>query len=281
MCRLNFVFVMFCIMVPFGFCAGQTPKINSLKKQLLSAGDDRQKVATLFALCEERNSLPTDTLYQYASLAKTLAEKNSTEKEVLLADYYLATALIKRGFLDSAMELVNNHFAAVQKEQYSQDLQTKYVYVKGHILIKSNRYKEAMEVFLSGLANAEKHHDTLAQVVSKNSIGWVYMELEQNRDALNWFHKAIRTTNNTAILEKYTPVFSNLAATYNSIGKNDSAEYFINRALAYARLQQNLQSLANSLAIQADIFIDTKRSNLAEASLNEALQIRKQVGEPY
>jgi signal transduction histidine kinase len=77
-------------------------------------------------------------------------------------------------------------------------------------------------------------------------------------------------------------IYSNMAATYNELNKNDSAEYYIKKAIAVNRRKQNsLQFLANALAIEADIFIDTQRKELAETPLNEALAIRKQIGEPF
>ena len=64
--------------------------------------------------------------------------------------------------------------------------------------------------------------------------------------------------------------------------RNDSAEYFVRKAIAINRRSQaNLQFLANSLAIEADILIDTHRKQQAEAPLNEMVAIRKQVGEPF
>jgi len=277
----HWFFTWVCCGLPFVYCEAQTQKIDDLKKAVLRSNNEHQKIAAVFALCEERASLPTDTLSYYSTLAKTLAEKTGNKKERLLADYYLASCLVKKGLLDSSMQLLDKHYASLQQGTYGDELQNKYAYVKGQILIKANRHKEALEVYYHSLARAEKAHDTLAQIISKNSIGWVYMELDQNREAINWFHKAVNTTGNTTYFEKYSLAHSNMAATYNTIGKNDSAEYFVKQSLYYARVQQNLQSIANSLAIQADIFIDTKRSALAEASLNEALQIRKQIGDPF
>lgn len=243
--------------------------------------DEKQKLFAIFALCEERTSLPTDTLRFYAQTARQLADKKGSKKEIVLADYYMANVLSKKGLIDSSLQLINKHYALVEQWNAEPDLQNKYSFQKGQLLIRFGLHKEAMELYYKALARGEKNHDTLAQIISRNSIGWTYMELDQHHEAINWFHKAINTSSNKAYFEKYSLMFSNLAATYNTIGKNDSAEYFIKEALHYARLQQNLQSIANSLAIQADIFIDTKRNSLAEASLNEAVETRKQVGDPF
>ncbi|RYF84131.1 MAG: hypothetical protein EON98_09685 [Chitinophagaceae bacterium] len=183
--------------------------------------------------------------------------------------------------LDSGINLIDQHFATVQQWDDEPDLQNKYSFFKAQMMLKANRQKDAIELNFKALARAEKNGDTLAQMVAKNTIGWAYMELDQNRDAINWFYRSINTSKNPVFYEKYNFAFSNIAATYNTIGKNDSAEYFIKQALYYSRIEQNLQALANSLAIQADIFIDTKRNAEAEASLSEALEIRKQIGDPF
>jgi two-component system NarL family sensor kinase len=103
----------------------------------------------------------------------------------------------------------------------------------------------------------------------------------EKQEALDWFYKAIQGSDGEKNLRNYGVVFSNMAATYNELNKNDSAEYYVAKAIAITRNSEDLQYLANALAIQADIYTDTKRNKLAEKSLNEALEIRKQIGDPY
>src|SRR5688500_11595161 len=88
---------------------GQTPIITNLKKQVANARNDPQKLAAIFALCQERLSISTDTLYAYALQAKQLASKHKSEQDVLKADYFLTFSSLKNGQFDSIITAADEH----------------------------------------------------------------------------------------------------------------------------------------------------------------------------
>jgi hypothetical protein len=82
----------------------------------------------------------------------------------------------------------------------------------------------------------------------------------KNKEAINFLSIALQNpvVRNTKKYGEYVSfIYSNMAAAYNSLGKNDSAEYFINQAIPLARKFENLTSFANCLAIKADIMSAT------------------------
>jgi signal transduction histidine kinase len=119
------------------------------------------------------------------------------------------------------------------------------------------------------------------QMIAKNALGWVNMEMDQPREALGWFFKALNTSHNPLYHESNSNIYSNIAAIYKQLNQNDSAENFVKKSINYSRNNQNIFFLANSLNILADIYINTKRAALAETPLNEALSIRKLIGDPF
>lgn len=269
--------LMFLYILPTHKTFGQTRYIDSLKKKIWSRNDADQKLGLIFSLCAEKQSLSTDSLFKYAQQAKALASQTANKKDKAFADYYIAYCLTRKGMTDSAMSLCEKTLASSNDKQLSILLNI----LKAQILMTRHQYKEATAESFRLLINAEKDHDTATQLQAQNTIGWAHMELDHNTEAISWFRKSIATTANPYLLELYTPVYSNLAAVYNTIDKNDSAQYFINKAIRYSRKHQHLSWLANSLNIQADIFIDTDRKIEAEASLREAINIRKNIGDPY
>ena len=128
---------------------------------------------------------------------------------------------------------------------------------------------------------AEKTDDILLQVKGKTLIGWAYLEMGQSGNALSWHLKALHTTTDTLLLEKYGIIFANLALNYINLGIKDSAFYYINKAIAVSRKHENLFALSNSLAIQSQLYIRTGTPANAESSLKEVVAIRKLIGDPF
>ncbi|HEY5408252.1 MAG TPA: ATP-binding protein [Ginsengibacter sp.] len=262
----------------------QTHAIDSLKNQINKAVNNSKKLEAIFTLCTKRHSLATDTLYKYASIAKTLSAAENNKHDIILADYYYLNYLIKKGQRDSALSICNTYIPALKNNSAENDLYLNFIGTKIGLLIKANQYKEGFATCYLLLNESEKRKDTLSQLLALNDLGWINMEMDQNRRAIGFLNIALQ---NPACrnIEKYGEyvsfIYSNIAAAYSSIDKNDSALYFINKAILLARKFENLTSLANSLAIKADIMSATNRNKEAEDELIEVVNIRKQIGDPF
>jgi signal transduction histidine kinase len=279
--NLSVIICFISLIMIYGPSFAQTHAIDSLKNKIWVAPNENDKLKAIFALCDQRQSLNTDTFYYYAKIARQLSGKRLPASDTALADYLLSTYQIKKGNIDSAMSITEKYLKHLSYAN-NKNVYVKFMLQKGQIYIKSDKYKDALTTFYQLLSEAEQQNDPLMQMRSKNCIGWVNMEMDQNREALNWFYKALDLNPATAEESDYAVIYSNMSATYNELNHNDSAEFYINKAIALNRKSgSNLQFLANALAIQADIFIDTKRTAQAEAALNEVVQVRKQIGEPF
>lgn len=262
-------------------CHSQTKLIDSLKRTIATEEVPEKKLDAIFALCEQKQSLHSDTLARYAEMARKLALKSGDRSKCILADYFVSSYLAKKEQFDSALKITDRYLEHLNYQEET-EAYIKFSIQKGQILLRSEKYKEALEQFYKILYEAERQGDELTQVNAKTNIGWVNMEMGQNEEALKWFYDALKSDNVPGIFDYLGVIYSNMAATYNELNKNDSAEYYIDKAIAINRQSgKNLSFLANALAIQADIFIDTKRKSQAEAPLNEALKIRQQIGDPF
>lgn len=259
----------------------QTPVIESLKNKIAIAAATKEKLSAIFELCEQRQSMNSDTLDYYATMAKQLATGTHDKQNIIRANYYLIFSNVKKGLLDKSLDETDSALQKATGFPADQILKSSLLKLKANILIRKNQYKEAMAAFYSVLDIGEESGDTMTRIVGTNGIGWVYMEMYQYHEAINWFYKAMQITNNKDYFIQFGLPYSNIAASYNSVNKNDSAEYFIKIAIDYARRSQNLYSLANSMNILADIYIDTGREPMAEQILLDALKIRQQIGDPY
>jgi signal transduction histidine kinase len=260
--------------------SGQTRTIDSLKKEMEVAATPAIRLQAIFALCEQRQSLNTDTLCKYATEARELSLHASFYEQVM-AEYYFASCLVKRGELEEALQVCETNIARVTGKNYSYSLISKLRTLKGQVLIRSNKFKEGLAEVYQVLTIAEQNRDTLMQIIAKNGIGWVNMEMNQSPQALKWLFAALNTSGNIVYHEKNSNIYSNIAAIYKAINKYDSAEYYVKKSIGFARKTENLFFLANGLNILADIYINTNRAEQAESLLTEALGYRKVIGDPY
>lgn len=259
----------------------QTKTIDSLKLVLNRTNDVSLQFDLLLLLGEQRQSLPPDTLLKYATEAGQIARSQKNPFYTAIAAYYVSNYLIKKGKLDSALQLCNTNQVLLTKNEAYKKWGLKFEALTAQIFVKQNKYKEALSQYYLLLKSAEQVSDIENIIVAKNGIGWVNMEMSRNALALKWFYTALQTTGDVTLLTKHANIYSNIAAIYKELKHYDSAELYATTAIRYSQASENLFFLSNSLNILADVYINTNRTRVAEALLTQAVDIRKQIGDPF
>lgn len=262
-----------------GFC--QTREIESLKINLQTIEGKEERLKALFLLCEQGYNLHPDALMSYAENAKEMAKAQNDLHGQVRAMYYQSSALTTKGLIDSALHLADSCLAILSGNINDPVLKADIYNQKGRCFMRKNQYKEAIDMGYQVIREAEKAKDILLQIKGKTLIGWAYLEMGQTDESLKWHLDAMNTAPDKILLEKYGILFANIALNYNALGKKDSAFYYINKAILYSRRNENLFALSNSLAIQAQLFVNTGQAGLAEAPLKEVVEIRKLIGDPF
>lgn len=267
----------------FSFLLGkaQTKIIEHLKRNIESASTDQKKLQAILQLCDQGYSLHPDTLMWYAQKAFDLAVRSNNKPLEITALFHQSSALTNKALLDSALGIADRCEAILRTEVKDSLLLANILNQKGRCYVRKNQYKQAIEMGYAVVSLAEKYHDELLQVKGKTLIGWSYLEMGQQREAINWHLRALRSTNDTMLLQKYAILFANIATNYNNLGKQDSAFYYINKGITYARRHENLFALSNSLAIASAIYVSANKPASSEPLLKEVVEIRKQIGDPF
>lgn len=273
-----FIFVFVFFIVRF---YGQTPTIDRYKNAVSKTKNPAEKLAAVFALCDQGYSLHPDSLMAYSVKAAAIADETDNAAARVKAMYYESFALTNKGLIDSSLRLANHCLDILSAKVNDVVLQANVYNQKGRCFMRMNKYKEAIDMGYKVIDGGERAGDTLLQMKGKTLIGWAYLEIGQTRDALAWHLKALSTSDNPEMLEKYSILFANLALNYSSLNKMDSSLHFIKRAILYAEKNENLFALSNSLAIQAQLFVRAGQSNLAEEPLKRVVEIRKLIGDPF
>ncbi|MEP6684047.1 MAG: sensor histidine kinase [Parafilimonas sp.] len=258
----------------------QTKHIDSLRRNVFLAKNDQQKLMAIFALCDEANSLHPDTLYKYCTLANTIATRNKISDDIIQSALYKALFFSRKGHFDLEENLIDSSLLLLKNSE-NITLKNRFLVLKSNMLIRSDRQKESMSNSLQLLHAAEETKDILTQVRAKTLIGWAYMELGQNRDALTWFFNALKQQEGLPQNQWQPFLYSNIAAVYNELKKNDSAEFYIKKSLNEALERNDLSYLANTYFIYGGISADLGRTAKAENLLENGLRVREIIGDPF
>ncbi len=261
-------------------CSAQTKVIDSLKREIVLA-PVAQRQAAIFNLCEQGYNMHPDTLLAYAAIAKQVAVKEHNMSHVVRAMYHQCVAYTTKGLIDSSLKIASQCREILSGKVNDPLLLANVFNQIGRCNMRRSEYKEAIEMGYKIVSAAEKTQDVLIQVKGKTLIGWAYLEMAQYGNALSWHLKALHTSNDTILLEKYGIIFANLALNYINLGITDSAFYYIKKAIECSRKYENLFALSNSLAIQSQLYIRAGTPSLAETSLKEVVAIRKLIGDPF
>jgi signal transduction histidine kinase len=269
----------------------QTHRIDSLKKQIILVADNNKKSDIILALCNEKNSLPSDTLYHYAIVAKELADSLNDKLKKTWAEYYMAFSLVTKGMSDSSLAITDEQLKSLHFTPSLKDVYSKFCLLKANALVRLSKPKEALTVLYALLNEGEKHGDILTQIWAQNHIGAAYTSIGQYKEAQQWFYKALRMTPEPVselYREVYCVVLSNIGVSYIELYKTesskqnaDSCEYYETMAINACREYEYISTLAFSLNLNGTILSYTNRTKEAESFLKEGLEIRKQIGDPY
>lgn len=272
------LFILLCIIKITGGFA-QTKLTDSLRKKIEAAQTDEEKIKNIFHLSGA--AINPDTLLPYITAAEKIAGRINNDSLVDMAAYSKSIYYTKRNMTDSALSIIDILLA---KYKQKNSLKSKYLdllFFKAKVLDRGNQLSKAIAALVEVIQEAESQNDTLLQIQAKTGIGWVMMEMEQYKDALQWLYKAMQTSANRKFYRNYGALYSNTAAAYNALGNEDSAMHYINIAIKDARDNENPGFLATALSMQAKIFTRHKKPKLAEAALNEVIEIRKKLNDPY
>lgn len=283
-CRITYLqrtfFTSFLILLSVSSLHAQTKAIETYKKQIPLARNNSQRLSTMLQLCDQYRSMHPDTLSYYLVQAKKLIVISGTAEEKAQADFYEVILLNRGGFTDSALALVGKYLA-MKNGAISQKLWINFNLVRCNLLIRNDRIKEAIENALSLLHSAELAKDHFTVMRAQTVIGWANMELGKNRESLDWSFAALKTHDTYDTTMLISVVYNNIAAVYNELDKNDSAEYYVKKGISYSEKEQNLTYLTNGYYIYSDICVALHHINKAEDLLKKGLEIRKQIGDVF
>lgn len=258
----------------------QTPKLDSLRMQMEKYPTNKKQLLSILQLiANEQYSMHIDTAMQYALQARQLAEEVGNETDKQNVAYFLATAYWRAEHNDTALAMINKNLekfnpgTTTEREAYF-----KWLVLRLRLFTTNAMLHEAGVDVYRLMAEAEKYNDTTNRIIAYNSVGLLKRRSEKSPgESLSWFLKAARLAESNPKFDNYPIVYGNLARAYFKMGKNDSATWYVDKALTNARATGNLSFLQTILSIQTDILSGVGNYGGAEKALRESIALSNSV----
>ncbi|HEY6502466.1 MAG TPA: tetratricopeptide repeat protein, partial [Chitinophagaceae bacterium] len=270
------------ILLSLQTCLFAQPITDSLKKLIQQENNNSRKADLYFQLCDIYRGTNPDSCLAYANKAIVLLKLSNDHDRIPKAELYVGIYYYIMGKPDSALALIQKNIPLLETKPALQSLLAQYYSSAGLCYMKMDEKKKALDLFYLALKTAEKSNDDLTQLKAYVNIGWAMMELNQFEQAVGNFRKAIDLIRDKNLPETYSGViYGNLASSYGSLNKPDSAYKYALIAIEKAKARNDIVAQANALFILGTS--QEKMGKLQDAleSFLKAKPLRQQVGDPF
>jgi signal transduction histidine kinase len=265
--------------------------LDKAKQNIYNSKTDEERLKNLVAIGKLRNSLQGDTIYYYAQWAKTLATKLKDNKSIAWAEYSLICSDLAKGKADSVLYKIENNELLKNIKATDTALYYKVQLLKANAFNRMNNRPAALDLQLQLLNEAEKEGKTNAQLFLLNFIGATYINVNKPAEARETWLKGlqiIKDKHNSENNEIEVYILSNLALYYfNNYYVSRKKEYSdsfllsINKAIELSKQNENLSVLGSALSLRGNFYGVTGQFEAGEKDINEGLEVRKKIGDPY
>lgn len=255
----------------------QTKIADSIRQVIFSINNPTKKLSAILDYCDQYQSLNRDTAYDYALLALGMAKKFGDRRSLARAELAFANAYYVWGWVDSALVVCDSSLKKYTvKDAANRDVYFKLLRQKAICYGGVQKYPEALDLFYKLLREAEQYKDSVTIASTCNSIGSVNINMDKPIEALKWISRAAAVeTSAEKFLSAKAATLTNKGLAYMTTGNNDSAIFYLNKALPSARQSQNLNTLAAALRIRSNLYVTLQQYNEAETDLVEMIAIRR------
>ena len=149
----------------------QTRRIDSLKKKVIIAESDKEKSGALLDLCNQKYSLPADSISKYAFELRKLNRTIPDSHYSIMADYYIAYSLLINNKEDSCLKITDYYLGTLKENNNESQAYLLFFQLKGIVYYRSGRSEETVNTFFALSNEAKRRKDTLFILTAERGIG--------------------------------------------------------------------------------------------------------------
>jgi len=258
---------------------GQSRQVDSLKYRISTSKGERQRLSAILDLCAMFETLPKDTLWNYAQKAMVLATKLDDKSSRSLAIVAQANAYMEWDNVDSAKALVDAELLKYSPaDAATRDIYFNLRHIKLTCIAATSDYEDAITEAYRIIQEAEKYKDSLAIAESLNSISIYKYDFDQNNQAISL---ALKGLSFTKPAPRYYHIIMSLsgdvAEYYYYIGKLDSAMYYADRTYNLGKKTGYLRFQSLALQKRSAVYLKAKQYPKAEEAILESVRLDQQI----
>ena len=151
------------------------------------------------------------------------------------------------------------------------------LYNSAYQLLNARNYSEAIEKYQAFIESERKGPNPDLDKISEslNNIGICYYLLNNYREAIPWFEKALEEDRKTGIIENIATRYSNLGLAYKKLGTYDRAAEYYKKALTLDLEQRDTQNIAKSYNNLGSIYDSWGRYDTAIFYNDQSLKLKE------
>lgn len=294
----NWRFSFWCLFVIwnlcFGICFAQSDKVDSLKKVLLTAKEDTNKVNTLNTLSMLLIYSNPDSALALSNRAMSLSQKLNFDRGIGASENIVGSVYYMQGDFSSALSYYEQALTVWKKiypDNFSSEMTTTLGNI-GNIYKDQGNYPKALNYFFSALSIAEKCGNKKLIANNLGSIANVYSQQNDYEKALETYIKSLKIAeevNNRAGIAK---CLGNIGNVYYKKREFTKALEYYKKSLQLAEELQEKKLISNNTGSMGAVYNELAKNsanhkakdslfNISLIYYLKALEISEELGDKY
>ncbi|MEM1325430.1 MAG: histidine kinase [Bacteroidota bacterium] len=250
------------------------PFLDSLKQVYIEdTGVDKAKSAFEVASQYFNYQLSIDSVQQYTEIGLELSEEFGYERGFVDGNYRYALVHLMKGEYDKSTQFAQASIDALPEDRIPEDERVIVMsyQVIGNNYMQKEDFESALVFFQKGARQAEENEMTKMLPMVYTNIGVIYDQQKDRANALENYQKAWSYIDTTKITPNHVTLIGNIVACYNDLRQSDSARYYAEIGLKYAREVNLKPAVLNMTSLLATTALNEKQYEQVISLTNEAL----------
>ncbi len=239
---------------------------DSLIKLVMTEKDPVKKADLLVQLSTAYRYRSPDSSFLYSRQAVSLIHTLKDSSRLANAEIFQGYYYYNIGKPDSGLLVAQKNIAWLQKKQALMPQLANYYSFSGLCYMKLDQKREALDRFYKALDYAERSNDYMTMLKAYVNIGWAMMELNQFEQAITNFRTAVDLMKTKQLPETFTGII------YSNMASSFGSLNKVDSAYKYSLLAVERSRASGDIITEANSLFILGTAQVKKGQLQEALQ---------
>lgn len=261
------------LLLIFAFELQAQTVLDSLES-IVNNSPENEKIAKAISTSESFINKSLQTSLYFAKLSYTLSIEKENEYLRAVSGKLIGKILLGKGNYDEAGRYLDSAYKYFEKNNRKKDL-CETLILLGDLNIDLSRYDIALEFYNNALKNAD-NDDLLS--MSLNNIGLVYLSIEENEQAMEYFDKAIKLESSVKDKTAISDAYGNMAVLYENEKKYDEALKNYLKSIEIEEASGRINDAAMNYISIGDLYRKKKEYDKSKEFIEKGISISRNTG---